>query len=313
MATDCPYCSLAKKSGELYCSMHQEDMAGLESGVFYIREKQFDQCQPHVTRLSLNFNLDDNQPYFVGNKHYTVSPTKYLLINQGQSFSTLANGQRDSRMVTIAFKVGLAEQLYHDLSHTQDKLLANPVADETRTLTFFEQTHLVDDYLNARVPGLLSLSEDAQLENSILQEKLDELLTHIISVQLRIGRDVEAIDKLKPSTRMEIYKRLHTGFEYMHDNYDRKLTIDAIARHACLSSFNFKRLFRDFYKQTPHQLISNLRMNKAADQLKAGVPVKDVCRNVGYEDVSSFIRLFKRTMGVTPDQFRSPKKLPHAG
>jgi AraC family transcriptional regulator len=304
MATDCPYCSLAKKSGELYCSMHQEDMASLQSGVFYILQKEFDECAPHLTRLSINFNLDDTQSYFVGNKQYNVSPGRYLLINEGQSFSTAAHGERDSRMVTVAFKVGLAEKLYYDRITSFDKVLSRPENDEPKRLRLFEQTHLVDDYLNVHVPQLLEMSGD-EADDFVLQDKLEEMLLHIISVQLKITREVETIGKVKPSTRMEIYSRLHSAYEYMQDNYETKVTIDTVARHACLSPFNFKRLFKEFYHVSPHQFITNLRLTRAQALLKAGMPVKAVCKKVGFEDVSSFIRLFKRTMCVTPDQFRT--------
>ena len=111
---DCPYCSLALKAGELYCSKHSADMHALKSGMFYIVDKKFDECDWHVTRLSLNFNLDVIQPYFIGDREYRVSPQKYLLINEGQSFKTV-NEEQQARMITLAYEVGLPAQMFHSL------------------------------------------------------------------------------------------------------------------------------------------------------------------------------------------------------
>jgi AraC family transcriptional regulator len=303
MATDCPYCSLAKKSGELFCSRHQADMASLQSGIFYINEKQFEECEPHVTRLSLNFNLDTSQSYFIGNKEYKVSPQRYLLINEGQSFSTFANAAQGSRMVTIAFKVGLAAALYQNLTRSEATLLTPFEEAPSSTLQLFEQTHCMDDYLSKQVPRLLQLSGNG-FAGEELQDRLEEMLIHVLSGQLKITKDVEHIKKVKASTRLEIYRRLHVGFEFIQDNYNKPLTIDTIASHACLSSFNFKRLFKEFYRQSPHQFIISLRIARAKELLAAGLPVKDVCGKVGCEDVSSFIRLFKKVVHITPDQYR---------
>src|SRR5689334_19493001 len=96
-STDCSYCSLARKSGELYCSKHSQDMTHLKSGVFYINEKSFEECDWHQTRLSLNFNFDDAQSYHVGSNNYSVSPSKYLLIAEGQWFKTSAQYKSPAR------------------------------------------------------------------------------------------------------------------------------------------------------------------------------------------------------------------------
>jgi AraC family transcriptional regulator len=303
MSAECPYCSLAKKSGELYCSRHESNMTNLQSGLFYIRAKKFEACEPHITRLSFNFNLDTTQSYFTGNREHRVSPKKYLLINEGHAFSTFANADTESRMITIAFKVGLAEKLYYNLSNGYDQLLSQPDEVTHAPLRFFEHTHMMDDFLQASLPALLQLSENND-DQSHFQEQLEGVLVHVLLRQLGIRKEIDSIKKVKASTRTEIYTRLQSGYDYIHDNFSKAISIDEVAGHACLSSFNFKRLFREFYKQSPYQLIKKLRMTRAQELLKAGLPVNHVCKEVGWEDASSFIRLFKKDLHVTPDQYR---------
>jgi AraC family transcriptional regulator len=302
--TECPYCSLAKKSGELFCSRHGTDMQHLQSGLFYIKARKFEECDPHITRLSLNFNLDTTQSYFIGKKQYTVSPKKYLLINEGHAFTTFANSPCESRMVTIAFKVGLAEKLHYNITSSYAQLLSDPEAHAPVSLQLFEQTYTMDNFLIQNIPQLLQVSENAHSEVDF-QEQLERMLLHILSIQSNIQTNIDSISKVKASTRMEIYKRLQKGYDFILDNYSNAITIDEIASHACLSPFNFKRLFKEFYKQSPYQVIKSLRMERAMELLKNGLPVNQVCKDAGWEDPSSFIRLFKKSMHITPGEFQN--------
>jgi hypothetical protein len=158
MKADCSYCALAEKKGQLFCSRHSTDMKSLDSGVFFIREKFFEECDWHVTRLSLNFNFDGSQSYFVGNREHRIRPDKYLLLNEGQSFKTMVESEHENRMVTVAFKVGLAAQICQMLVHDDAYLLDHPHV-EADPLNFFEKTYPMDPFLHHKILSLISSSD----------------------------------------------------------------------------------------------------------------------------------------------------------
>ena len=302
MSERCPYCELANKKGELFCSRHSSDMSSLESGIFFIHEKNFEECDWHITRLSLNFNFDSTQTYFAGNREYRISPEKYLLINEGQSFKTFARNHSPARMVTIAFKVGLAEELYCTLTSTTNQLLDNSYPKQGDRINFFEKTYAMDDFLKRNVLFLLQHDEIAN-DPDQLREKLEEMLTHLIVLQNGIQLEVSSINKVRSSTREEIYRRLHWALEYLQNYYQDDIKVDQLAAQACLSPFHFKRLFKEYFRDTPYQYIKKLRIQRSAELLSRGMPVNEACKAVGWADASSFIRLFKKVMLVTPHQY----------
>ena len=53
----------------------------------------------------------------------------------------------------------------------------------------------------------------------------------------------------------EIYRRLCRAREFMHAYRDRPLELTEVARAACLSLFHFHRLFRETFRETPHQYL----------------------------------------------------------
>ena len=78
-----------------------------------------------------------------------------------------------------------------------------------------------------------------------------------------------------------------------------------IARQAGLSPFHFLRAFSNSLGVTPHQYLVRSRMRKAARLLTEGNrPVTEIALDVGFADLSNFVRTFHRSAGVSPRGFR---------
>ena len=57
--------------------------------------------------------------------------------------------------------------------------------------------------------------------------------------------------------------------------------------------------------QTTVNYIKELRLNKACDYLvNSGKSIADISKEVGYEDSQYFFRVFKKTTGLTPLEYR---------
>jgi AraC-like DNA-binding protein len=83
------------------------------------------------------------------------------------------------------------------------------------------------------------------------------------------------------------------------------ISLDDAAREAGLSAFHFLRLFTGVVGVTPHQYLLRLRLRHAArllaDEERA---ITDIAFDVGFNDLSNFIRSFRRAAGVSPRGFR---------
>jgi AraC family transcriptional regulator len=78
-----------------------------------------------------------------------------------------------------------------------------------------------------------------------------------------------------------------------------------VARYSGLSAFHFLRLFTRVLDVTPHQYLVRARLRRAARLLTHDDrPVTDVAFDVGFTDISNFVRTFRRAAGVSPRRFR---------
>lgn len=83
------------------------------------------------------------------------------------------------------------------------------------------------------------------------------------------------------------------------------LNLDDAARQAGLSPYHFLRVFARVLGVTPHQYLVRSRLRRAARLLADPLrPVTEVALEVGFSDLSNFVRTFRRAAGVSPGAFR---------
>ncbi len=93
---------------------------------------------------------------------------------------------------------------------------------------------------------------------------------------------------------------------YMMENYSNPaFTLSGVADKFELTTTRLSVEFKENVHMTPSDYLTMLRMEQAKKLLKqTDISIKDVCTQVGYSDVSSYIRKFKQYAGVTPLQYR---------
>lgn len=92
-------------------------------------------------------------------------------------------------------------------------------------------------------------------------------------------------------------------------NANQAVDLDGAAREAGLSPFHFLRLFAKVLGVTPHQYLVRSRLRRAARMLAQDHgSITDVAYDVGFGDLSNFVRTFGRAAGVSPRAFRKAAK-----
>jgi len=92
---------------------------------------------------------------------------------------------------------------------------------------------------------------------------------------------------------------------WLDANSHEQVDLARTARQASVSPFHFLRLFASIVGVTPHQYLLRSRLRRAARALAADDrPVSDIALDVGFADLSNFVRTFHRAAGVSPRGFR---------
>lgn len=108
------------------------------------------------------------------------------------------------------------------------------------------------------------------------------------------------------ATDSDTHRRLVRARKFIDDCYHLPLDLGQISSEACLSPYHFLRLFRKAFNKTPHQYLTERRIEKAKELLSSsGLTVTDVCFEVGFESLGSFSSLFHKRVGHPPIAYRA--------
>jgi AraC-like DNA-binding protein len=89
----------------------------------------------------------------------------------------------------------------------------------------------------------------------------------------------------------------------------RPIGLESAADQAGISPFHFLRLFSDTLGVTPHQYLVRSRLRHAARRLADDdSAITDIAYDVGFGDLSNFVRTFHRAAGASPLKFRQASR-----
>lgn len=109
----------------------------------------------------------------------------------------------------------------------------------------------------------------------------------------------------KDDNRQAYEARLMRVADYIYDNLDGDLSLDALAEVACMSRYHWHRVFRAMTGETLAEATRRIRLIRAANALiQTDAPLPEIAERHGYPNLASFSRAFTTAHGVSPGAFR---------
>lgn len=253
----------------------------------------------HWGPLSVKCSFNGEEHYETRNSHYAVDDDHFLVFNSGKMYSSWIDSTTQVESLTLNIAPRFEQAALTSISASADRHLDDPYDERPDDFHFTEQLYRHGSVVTPVVHKI------AKAPPSDLDPLFYELMEHLLSLQKQTRGNVERIDKIKRSTRVEIYERLQRAKDYIHSCYRNELYLDSIARVACMNSFYFLRQFRQAFGITPHQFLTERRLQVANRLLRTtDRPVTEICDDIGFSDLSSFGKLFRRRYGLSPTDLR---------
>ncbi|OZG73314.1 AraC family transcriptional regulator [Hahella sp. CCB-MM4] len=107
-----------------------------------------------------------------------------------------------------------------------------------------------------------------------------------------------------------IDRRVAAAKTWLDQHYQQPVSLYQLAEVAHLSQRQLVDLFKQSYRQTPHQYLTSLRMQHARQLLEqTDLSVQRIADEVGYSNLSAFSDRFRQHFGKSPRYFRSNSDL----
>ena len=137
-----------------------------------------------------------------------------------------------------------------------------------------------------------------------IEQPLDELRAKYASVVRSICQDAQSGTEI--SSDKELCLRI---MDYIRENYaDPKLNISQTALQFRMSPTALSTMFKSEMGKSLLKAINEVRAEHATEYLRQGFSVSETAEKVGITESSSFIRLYRKEMGITPGQMKTHLK-----
>lgn len=151
---------------------------------------------------------------------------------------------------------------------------------------------------------VLAMFSDFEQGRGLLEELI--LCPTLSKFQAKLIVFLDALLKYKQElTKLEnIY---HQVADYIQNNYtDKHLTLETIGKEVGRTPYYVSKLFRDNYNMSVSEYISRYRVEQAKKELlETDKSIVCIADDVGFLSATVFIRVFKKSTGMTPGKFRT--------
>lgn len=93
--------------------------------------------------------------------------------------------------------------------------------------------------------------------------------------------------------------------EYIQQNFKKDIPIERISKIADMTPANFCTYFKSYYRQTFAEYLNKIRIGHAGIMLEdADKTISEIAYECGFNNLSTFNRLFKKIHGASPTSYR---------
>jgi AraC-like DNA-binding protein len=214
-----------------------------------------------------------------------LAPGSLLLGNAGACFECGHEHGTGDRCLAFQFAPGVLEEIVAAIPGVRSIAFAVP--------------HLSPQ--PALIP-LLAAAEAARDEDAGALEEIALRLAGAVATAASGSKRPLSVHSRRDERRMsDALRRIEAEAE-------EPLALADLARDAAMSPYHFLRTFRRVAGMTPHQYLLRTRLNRAAVRLRtSSESISAIAFDVGFGDLSTFNRRFRRFMGCSPGTYRAAR------
>jgi len=198
------------------------------------------------------------------------------------------------RALSAKLKMGNAEDIKDEIQEIIENI-------SKRNIPPFIKRCIIYDVINI----FLKLLMEKDIENSyknVLPNKMDtidEMHIFLNNMVTEVCKYILVDNKFNVDNISEMKR-------YLNENYNNlNFTVDGMAKAFNFSTPYLSTYFKENTGETVLDYLTKVRIEKAKELLNnRGISINDISTAVGYIDVSTFHRRFKKNCGITPGEYR---------
>lgn len=151
--------------------------------------------------------------------------------------------------------------------------------------------------IDGQLNKILKLNENDSVEGTVLS------LCAIIELLAMLNQtsDTQAWDDIVAPVSN---KQINAIIRYLSENYDKKISIEALAKQFHFSKHYLCRMFKEYTGTTIVEYCTFKKLMAFNQLVCQNQSLESACYQVGFQNYSNFFRLYKKHMGITPSEYK---------
>lgn len=248
-----------------------------------------------IDQYVLIYCVEGSGHYKVGDKEYDVTRNQYFILPANVSHIYYSNENAPWTLYWIHFKGSLAAY-YADGALRPQTIMPGLNSRITYRNGIFEE-----------IFSILSSGYDLDC----LRYASSAFFHYIASMRYlqkyRNSNTISGTDKpvMEKKDTLDEETIISAIEHYMEENIERRISVDEMAMFIGYSVSHFTKVFRKATGTTPYVYFNKMKIAKACELLRTDMKINQICHKVGIEDNLYFSRLFHKTMGMSPSEYRN--------
>lgn len=248
----------------------------------------------HHDFYEVYYLVSGNVSYIIEDKKYNLEPGSLLLINPNELHQPIIHDDKPYNRMVLWVSRPLIERLSTRNTNLKEcfedgkdhtNLIMPSSGMQSRLMQMFEE-------LNAAYR-----EADGYGGDILKYTKLLELL--ILINNLYKNRETEITETSEDNKN----KLMLSVLEYISQNIDSGISLDALSERFYLSKYHLCREFKKYMGTTIHRYIIQKRLVKAKQMINEGYTLNQACVKCGFSDYSNFYKSFKNEYGISPKDY----------
>jgi AraC-like DNA-binding protein len=255
------------------------------------------ECHWH-NELELLILTEGKVSFQVETTQYTLTEGQAVFINSEEIHACSPQNDEPWGFYAIVFNPNLLLGATYDC--IQSKYVEPLLKKQLVTPIFFEGKTPWEKRILSDLNEIIALDDTKPYTYELtVKARLLEIFSELIrnSSPRKAGREFSA--------HLYQTETLKKVLSYIQSNVSRRITLSELAFQANMSEGHFCRFFKQLVNKTPIDYINFYKVNRAAGLLEdSTIKISDAAMQVGFDNFSYFINIFRHYMNCTPSEYR---------